>query len=323
MGFNYRKSIKVMPGVRMTMSKSGVSASVGGRGARITKSTTGRTTKTVGIPGTGLRHISSSSSGTKSRSVSAATSQPKPSRFAPKGEKLLFKALVADDVAAMESVAQNHPDYSLVAAAAAAARHVSGGDLVRARELLSWVFSTNRDPSQDPFFQTYATGTMTVPIAPGVTADLPFNRQAIGLLLAELHQDAGDLDAAIGVVEGLEPTTLAAVSLAELYGSLGRYDEVVDLTDGISNEDDPTALLLVMRGHAFRQLGHMTAARETLREALRSSKRDEMILQRALAERGWAYLGEGKRAQAKKDAERLMSQDRSHPMLAGLLDAIG
>ena len=62
--------------------------------------------------------------------------------------------------------------------------------------------------------------------------------------------------------------------------------------------------------------------RETLRDALRSSKRDSAILARALIERAYAYLGERKKAQAKKDAEKVMAQDRSHPLLSELMAAI-
>jgi hypothetical protein len=54
---------------------------------------------------------------------------------------------------------------------------------------------------------------------------MPLGRDYIGLMLAELHQAAGDLPAAVGVVEQLEPSTITGVSLAELYaeqGPLGR-----------------------------------------------------------------------------------------------------
>ena len=70
-------------------------------------------------------------------------------------------------------------------------------------------------------------------IATGITAEMPIDRQSLGLLLAELKQEAGDVSGAAGVVETLEPTTLSAVSLAELYSVAGRYDEAVDLTNGL------------------------------------------------------------------------------------------
>ncbi len=103
-----------------------------------------------------------------------------------------------------------------------------------------------------------------------MTAELPVNRDAVGLALAELKQDHGDLEGAIDTVEQLEPTTYSAVSLAELYAQTGRWDDVIELTEGIKNEDDAAALLCVFRGQAFRQQGFHDAAHEALKEALRS-----------------------------------------------------
>ena len=55
MGFRFRKSIKLFPGVRLNLSKSGVSASIGGKGATINLSERGAR-GTVGIPGTGISY---------------------------------------------------------------------------------------------------------------------------------------------------------------------------------------------------------------------------------------------------------------------------
>ena len=60
MGFRFRKSIKLFPGVKLNLGKKSASISVGGKGFRHTKSTTGRSTSTVGIPGTGLSYTSTS-----------------------------------------------------------------------------------------------------------------------------------------------------------------------------------------------------------------------------------------------------------------------
>ena len=59
MGFGYRKSVKMGP-FRMTASKSGVSYSVGVKGARVTKRANGRVQTTLSVPGTGLRYTSAS-----------------------------------------------------------------------------------------------------------------------------------------------------------------------------------------------------------------------------------------------------------------------
>ncbi len=55
MGFRFRKSIKLFPGVRINLSKSGVSTSVGVPGATVNFSDRGTRT-TVGIPGTGMSY---------------------------------------------------------------------------------------------------------------------------------------------------------------------------------------------------------------------------------------------------------------------------
>jgi len=52
MGWGFRKSIKIAPGIRLNVSKSGVSTSIGGKG--FTYNTRGRVT--ASIPGTGIRY---------------------------------------------------------------------------------------------------------------------------------------------------------------------------------------------------------------------------------------------------------------------------
>ncbi|MBO4242576.1 MAG: DUF4236 domain-containing protein [Clostridiales bacterium] len=61
MGLNFRKSITILPGVRLNLSKGGVSASFGKKGLRQTISSTGRATTSIGIPGTGVYYTKSAS----------------------------------------------------------------------------------------------------------------------------------------------------------------------------------------------------------------------------------------------------------------------
>lgn len=56
MGWNFRKSFKVLPGVRINIGKKGVSTSIGTRGAKVTINSKGQTRFTAGIPGTGLSY---------------------------------------------------------------------------------------------------------------------------------------------------------------------------------------------------------------------------------------------------------------------------
>lgn len=60
MGFRFKKSIKLMPGVKINISKKGLnSVSLGGKGASVNLGKKGRRT-TVGIPGTGMSYTSTS-----------------------------------------------------------------------------------------------------------------------------------------------------------------------------------------------------------------------------------------------------------------------
>ena len=59
MGLRYRKSISILPGVRLNMGLNSMSISAGVPGFRKTISTTGRVTTSVGIPGTGLYYVDS------------------------------------------------------------------------------------------------------------------------------------------------------------------------------------------------------------------------------------------------------------------------
>lgn len=55
MGFRFSKSIKLFPGVRLNLSRRGLSASVGRPGATV-NIRPGRVRATTGIPGTGLSY---------------------------------------------------------------------------------------------------------------------------------------------------------------------------------------------------------------------------------------------------------------------------
>jgi hypothetical protein len=55
MGLRFRRTFRPFPGVRLNLSKSGVSTSIGTRGAWLTFGKRG-TRATVGIPGTGISY---------------------------------------------------------------------------------------------------------------------------------------------------------------------------------------------------------------------------------------------------------------------------
>lgn len=56
MGFRFQKRIGVLPGVKVNLSKSRVSTTVGGKGLGVNVGPDGKPIVTVGIPGTGMSY---------------------------------------------------------------------------------------------------------------------------------------------------------------------------------------------------------------------------------------------------------------------------
>lgn len=73
--FRFRRSIKILPGIRWNLNKGGSSFTFGRRGYHYTVGNKGSRT-TVGIPGTGISYTQVHSTGAKPQTVAAASSQP-------------------------------------------------------------------------------------------------------------------------------------------------------------------------------------------------------------------------------------------------------
>lgn len=81
MGFRFRRSVRIAPGIRINLSKSGLSYSFGGRGATVNVGPKG-TRATYGIPGTGLTYSEQLAPAKKRRKASAPI-EPAPPLPAP------------------------------------------------------------------------------------------------------------------------------------------------------------------------------------------------------------------------------------------------
>jgi hypothetical protein len=75
MGFRFRKSFTVLPGLRINLSRRGVSANVGVRGASVSVNSRG-TFVNAGIPGSGLGYRERISGGDNGATPSPAQEQP-------------------------------------------------------------------------------------------------------------------------------------------------------------------------------------------------------------------------------------------------------
>lgn len=338
MGFRVRRSIKIMPGVRMTVTKTGIGVSAGVRGARVSVNSHGRLTQSVGLPGTGLGYVKTSSLKSKQRTSSSRNQQPvrsnaaysptqsgpaKPTLFAPAFEKAFYKFLngkiTLGDLMVVENLTSIQSQEILFVEAIRVA--MPANDNARTLEILKELVASGFSPEDDELVSKYLPPALVrVPITDVIAVDLPlYELSTLQLILIELEQSIGNIDAAIEVAENVEPSTISAVSLAELYILQNKWDEVVSLTEEVSNEDDASVYLLVQRGIAFREQKYFDAAKESFKEALRIRSRSSELRQLALIQRGNTFLLEGKKALARKDFEKVLSEDANHPGIKELI----
>lgn len=87
MAFRFRRSVKVAPGLKLNFGKSGTSVSFGGRGAHATFHSSGKTTTSVGIPGSGVSWVNTSSKG----KAGSSRNTTKNTRFSLGGVRFIAK----------------------------------------------------------------------------------------------------------------------------------------------------------------------------------------------------------------------------------------
>ena len=362
MGFRFRRSMKILPGIRLTVGKSSVGISAGIPGARVSLNSSGRVTSSAGIPGSGL-YWTESKSLKKKRAKSKAPRTVASTRveetmvddeiyvedvyippaqaldapvslrrepakshiFSSKEEKALsglFHDIYGDQAAnppalvfeKTRAVAQEHPELAL----AMQAVQVLHGSTNEALQKESFMLADQLWPQRDalfahPLVQKYFPGiTPGVMITPGIFANERYNLKALGLIYAEILQVQGNYAKALEVVEEIDSDQMTAISVADLEIALLKFDDAIATTEDIENEDDATAMLLVLRGIAFREKGFFDASLECLKQSVAKRSRSEGILNRGLWERSFTYERMGKIALAKKDLEKIMSREPSY-----------
>lgn len=73
MGFKFRKSVKIAPGVKLNLNKKSAGISIGGKGAHYTVNSKGKRTTSVGVPGTGVYYSSSKGGKSKGKNSSGGS----------------------------------------------------------------------------------------------------------------------------------------------------------------------------------------------------------------------------------------------------------
>lgn len=325
MSLRFRRSMKILPGVRLNFSKSALGLSFGVPGARVSVNTRGDVYTSAGIPGTGLYNVERTSlrkgSGRKRRAKNTAAETltefvPPPGLFAPRRQRALYKALQLGTVEALEKLSKKFPDIEYICDAFALPRHLMSGsndlELLTAKAAKVWATRVELDRSW--MFTHHAKAyEVSVKVAPGVDVPMQFSLQVLGHMYIELLQLGEKFIDALEVAESLIPDQITALAVCENEVQLRRWKDVLETTEDVTNEDDATALLLIFRAIALREEGKLDASIETLRLARASKKRHEDILNKALFERSFVYEKQGKISSARKDLEKILATDSDFP----------
>lgn len=338
MSIRFRQSMKLLPGVRLNFSKETVGLSFGVPGARYTMNSKGRRTVSAGIPGTGLYNVETLDSGARSsRSRDSSSTEedfeaaessgpPAPGLFARKPERALNTFLLdiynSDHLDDAGSVIEKAKELSQ--------QYV---ELKYPLDLISFLhgatdekWATEVEPLganlweqrgaafDDKYVRKYFKGIKPgVSISPGITTRLHYNEQTLGFIWSEILQSQKKYEEAVAVLTLMQPNQMVAISLADIEISAGDFDGAIETTEDIDVFDDATAMLMLLRGVAFRGKDMHEAAIECFKRVLKEKKLPEPLTHRALFERGTTYALMGKKAMGIKDLEKILVDNPDYP----------
>jgi tetratricopeptide (TPR) repeat protein len=237
----------------------------------------------------------------------------KPGMMASKGEKAMHAAIASGDPEAMLAAAGQHPKYNLVGRSIAGLLLMESA-LDRGMDLLDGVVVESEDLGKDQFVHKYLPDAgLSVAVAAGVMVHLPLQRNSLILLLAELHQARGEEDRAIAMLEAAEQTTHIRLSLTELLYERDEFERVLQVTQGVHNDDDVTALMLAYRGRALAELGRHDDAITVLARVLEYPNRAASIKAIALVGRGMIHQARGENTLAENDFTQALMEVPEDP----------
>lgn len=322
MGIRFRRTMKIAPGIRLNFNKNSIGLSLGPRGAKYTINSNGRRTVSGGIPGSGL-YVTESTGGKRSRrnlDQELVEDSSTPGIFSPASERAFYKFaklyLMKDSgysfqeiKAKAEEIKLEHPkiagyiDFVMIAP-------TSNQNTQAALELCQKLYENQDDFLQHPIATKYFDEfTARIPIARGITYTTDYNSNFLSYTYSEILQATGQPEKALEVIEKVKDSEFKEVATLDLYLTLKRYQEVIDLTNDLENIDDLSALLLVLRGVALREVGDHEIALETFKQVVSKRSREVAIRNFALYERACTYQAIGKKVQAIKDLNKILAAD--------------
>jgi tetratricopeptide (TPR) repeat protein len=357
MPFRFFQRFRIAPGLRLNVSKGGLSVSAGPRGARFTLGTSG-TRATAGLPGTGLHytvlnphlnpHLNPQRQQALPMQASDATgfqAATEPSKAPRLGwlQRLTMDGDTKQFLEGWQAWGRADIDAALLCFEAVAPSSTAGADaawsaaiLAAQREAYAQSIHLLQRALKTPTalgqaFKTHGfTPQVQVPVTPEIMATMLPTEQSALLLLAEVQQAVGQYSAALQTLgqvlplqasEAVDPVILAA------FGELARESkdtQAIDRFNGLAAElgnDSPVhTIVMYYRAQVLMDQRLHHAALEVLTPALRRTKtRHPALLLEIRFLRAKAYEALGRKAQARKDFERIYAAD---PGFEGIREAL-
>lgn len=337
MGVRFRRSIKIAPGVRLNVTKTGIGATFGGKGARYSVHSSGRRTVGVGLPGTGSyyqktiggRRSGGQSAGGGSRPraadpISPIQAIPKPGLFASGADRAYHAGLLSylgnDSAAALasfEKVVASDPAAMSAHLFAGVAASVIGDSPRSIAHLEAVVGSQIGLP--DRYEAKYMPASvfnlsLGVRITDSIVGRPEFGNLAAVLALAEAYQSAGRLEEAIGLMQQIheiQPNDeLVRLLLCDLLYTDGDHEAVIETSAGVTNDSDADVETMHLRGAAFVATALTRAALDTFTAALaKTANRDAGLLNAVRYDRALLLERLGQSKRARDDLERIYAVD--------------
>ena len=321
MSLRFRRSIKIIPGVKINFNKNSVGLTLGGRGAHYTINSSGRRTVSAGLPGTGLWWQESSGGG-RSRRVSPPepetplyekplSEKPKPSFFAKHYENAIYDAMQDMNQKKFEAIVNDYPNESIFAKFMLVTIMCSKPETGRAGlAIAEEVWQRREELIKNDMYLKYAPGIKTqMPIIPGISYTGPYTVHLLGYLLFELYVTDETYEKAEKVLSEISPDFYTPLAKMELDYLQKKYDEVIKETNSPDADTNESAARELYRAMTFRETGDLDAAVLLLTEVTKNRSLDKALIMRSRYERGVTYLKSGDTKKALADFEFIVSKN--------------
>lgn len=332
----FRRSVKILPGVRINFNKNSTGLTFGPRGAHYTINSSGRRSTSFGIPGTGIWWQDSYNPNSKSRRATHQSEaetplyekdledKPKPKFLARRYENAIYGALLEMSKEKFEDVIKEFPEAELFCKFVLVSILCSKAETGRAGlAIAEEVWSRAPELLEDPMYLKYSPGIKShLQIVPGIYYRGPYTAHLLGYTLSELYQADGNLDKAEEILKTISPDELTPIALMEIHIMQKKYQEVIDATDDPSLETNEEAAAQMYRAMAFRELGDYEAAIILLSEIIKSRIFDKAINYRSRYERGLSYMKATQSKKALMDFQFLLAKEGEYLDIKDLIEKL-